>query len=209
MSKEIHTVQQYWDVRSELFGNYYKKPTLFDKIFRKGVYTRVAVATQVCKDFDTPSILDIGSGPGVNSITFLKNSSATKVTGIDFSSSMNQYARDLSKNECVEDRCDFIDGDFISHNFKGVDFDISVALGVLDYIEDANAFVGKMNDLTNKVFIISWPENGLRMLLRRYRYTCPLFHYTKNDIIKFHEQCEISDLKFIKSKGGWITVAYK
>ena len=35
MSKAIHTAQQYWDVRSDLFANYYKKPSLFDKMFRK------------------------------------------------------------------------------------------------------------------------------------------------------------------------------
>ena len=76
MSKAVHTAQQYWDVRSDLFANYYKKPSLFDKMFRKAVYVRTAVALNTIKSYDHPTILDIGSGPGVNSVTWLKNSNA-------------------------------------------------------------------------------------------------------------------------------------
>ncbi len=209
MSNKIHTAQQYWDDRSELFGNYYKKPTMFDKLFRKGVYTRVAVATQVCQEFDKPTVLDVGSGPGVNSITFLKNSSATKVTGIDFSPNMIEYATNLSIEENVEEQCEFITEDFSEHDWRKQKFDVSVALGVLDYIEDAENFIKKMNELTEKAFVISWPENGFRMFLRKYRYTCPLFDYTKQGITELHNKCGITDLKFIKSKGGWVTIAYK
>ena len=63
MSKTMHTAQEYWDVRSDLFANYYKKPSLFDKTFRKGVFIRTAVALKTIKEFDRPTILDIGSGP--------------------------------------------------------------------------------------------------------------------------------------------------
>ena len=52
MSKPIHTAQQYWDVRSDLFANYYKKPSIFDKAFRKAVYTRTAVVLKTIKEFD-------------------------------------------------------------------------------------------------------------------------------------------------------------
>src|SRR3982074_2407620 len=99
MSKTVHTTQQYWDVRSELFANYYKKPSLFDKLFRKAVYVRTAVALQTIKDYDGATVLDIGSGPGVNSVTWLKNTNADSLLGIDFAESMNEYARKHAQSE--------------------------------------------------------------------------------------------------------------
>ena len=79
MSNIQQSAQQYWDERSDLFGDYYIKPTLFDKIFRKGVYTRASRwRPKLAKKSTNRLCLDIGSGPGINSVTFLKNSSATK-----------------------------------------------------------------------------------------------------------------------------------
>ncbi len=119
MSKNIHTAQQYWDVRSDLFANYYKKPSLFDKTFRKAVYVRTAVVLNTVKEFDQPTVLDIGSGPGVNSVTWLKNSNAKFLLGIDFAEAMNEYARKNAEAEGVGGRCKFIAGDFLKHDFKG------------------------------------------------------------------------------------------
>ncbi len=209
MSKAVHTVQQYWDERSDLFANYYKKPSLFDKIFRKAVYMRTAIGLQTIKDYDQPTVLDIGSGPGVNSVTWLKNSNAKSLVGIDFAESMNDYARKNAEAEGVADRAKFIQGDFMTYDFGGQKFDVSVAAGVLDYIEDAASFVKRMSEVTNKAFVISWPENGLRMALRRYRYTCPLFHYTEQQIRDLHKGLNLSKLEVIPTHAGWVTVARK
>src|SRR6185436_10593828 len=135
MSNAMHTAQQYWNARSDLFADYYKQPSFFDKLFRKAVYTRTAVALKTIKDYDHPTILDIGSGPGVNSVTWIKNSNASFLTGIDFAESMNEYAVKNAAAEGVGDRCRFIQGDFMKHEFSGETFDVSVAVGVLDYIE--------------------------------------------------------------------------
>ena len=209
MSKAMHTAQQYWDVRSDLFANYYKKPSFFDKLFRKAVYTRTAVALKTIKGYDRPTILDIGSGPGVNSVTWLKNSNASFLTGIDFAETMNEYARKNAAAEGVGDRCEFIQGDFIKQDFSGKTFDISVAAGVFDYIEDAALFLKRMDAVTNKAFVISWPENGLRMMLRRYRYSCPLFHYSEADIRRLHNACNIKELELVSIQGGWVSIARK
>lgn len=209
MSKSIHTAQEYWDDRSELFANYYKKPSFFDKIFRKAVYVRTAVALNTIKEFDRPTVLDIGSGPGVNSVTWLKNTNASFLTGIDFAENMNQYARENAKAEGVGDRAEFLQGDFMKYDFGGKKFDVSVAVGVFDYIEDAEAFIKRMDEVTSKAFVISWPANGLRMALRRYRYTCPVFHYTEADIRRLHEKCNIKNLEIVNTQAGWVSIARK
>ena len=208
MSK-IHTAQEYWDVRSDLFANYYKKPSLFDKMFRKAVFVRTAVALNTIKEFDNPTILDIGSGPGVNSVTWLKNSNARSLLGIDFAENMNEYARKNAAAEGVGDRCKFVQGDFFTYDFKGEKFTVAVAAGVVDYVKDTPGFMKRIDDVTTGAFVISWPENGLRMALRRYRYTTPVYHYNEADIRRLHEGLNIKSLEIMPMQGGRMSVARK
>lgn len=208
MSNKKQSAQQYWDERSELFSNYYEKPTLFDRIFRKAVYTRVAVSVKTTKDLNAETLLDIGSGPGNNSINFLKNTNIKHLTGIDFADNMVAHAVKAVEAEGLTSKADFILGDFRTHEF-GKTFDCCIAMGVLDYIEGADEFVKRMATHTNKAFVISWPEDGLRMALRRKRYDCPVYHYDRKGIEKFHENCGVSKLEFVTTPGGWVTIAYK
>jgi SAM-dependent methyltransferase len=209
MSKHIHTAQQYWDARSDLFANYYKQPSWFDKMFRKAVFVRTAVALNTIKEFDRPTVLDIGSGPGVNSVTWLKNSNASYLLGLDFAENMNEYARKNAAAEGVGDRCKFVQGDFFTYDFKGEKFTVAVAAGVVDYVKDTATFMKKMDAVTTGAFVVSWPENGLRMALRRYRYTTPVYHYNEADIRRLHEGLNIKSLEIIPMQGGRMSVARK
>ena len=208
MSKATHTAQQYWDVRSDLFANYYKKPSLFDKLLRKAVYTRTAVTLKVIKECGKCTVLDIGSGPGVNSVTWLKNSEATFLLGIDFAENMNEYARKNAENEGVGARCKFVEGDFLTYNFNDK-YDVSAAMGVADYVKEMDVFLKKMDAVSNKAFVVSWPLNGLRMALRRYRYTCPVYHYNEADVRRLHKGLNIKSLEIIPMQGGMMSVARK
>jgi SAM-dependent methyltransferase len=209
MSKTIHTAQQYWDVRSDLFANYYKKPSWFDKMFRKAVYTRTAVMLNTIKECGKCTVLDIGSGPGVNSVTWLKNTEATFLLGIDFAENMNEYARKNAAAEGVADRCKFVEGDFLTYDFKGEKFDVACAAGVTDYVKDIQDLVKKMDAVTNKAFVASWPTGGLRMALRRYRYTCPVYQYNEADVRRLHEGLNLKSLDIIPMQGGMMSVARK
>lgn len=207
----METAQSYWDSRSELFANYYKKPSLFDRIFRKGVYGRVAVATKACRDIPNATALDIGSGPGINSVSLIKNAKASHVTGIDFADQMINFSNNIVKSEGVADKSNFILGDIMNYDFGNKTFDFSMAMGVFDYIQDAEKLIKRMSELTSKSFVISWPEDGVRMKLRRYRYTCPLYHYSLEQIKELHLKAGIKaeNLEIVKLAGGWATVAKK
>ena len=211
MSKKTETVQSYWDARSDLFGNYYKKPSSFDRIFRKGVYERQAIAVQACKEIPNAKVLDIGSGPGVNSVSLIKNAGASHIFGVDFAQHMIDYAINTAKEEAVADKCTFVLGDVLTYDFGDRKFDYAYALGVFDYVEDAQALLSRMSQLSTGSFMASWPENGLRMALRRYRYTCPLFHYTEQQVKDLHKKAGIpaDKLEIIRIGGGWATVAHK
>src|SRR4051812_47615387 len=148
MSKKKESVQSYWDARSDLFGNYYKKPSSFDRVFRKGVYERQAIAVKACKEIGNATVLDVGSGPGVNSVSLIKNAGASHIFGIDFAQHMIDYAKETAKEEGVAEKCTFVLGDVLTYDFGGKNFDYACALGVFDYIENAQALVKRMNDLS-------------------------------------------------------------
>ena len=211
MSKKTETVQNYWDARSDLFGNYYKKPSAFDRVFRKGVYERQAVAVKACKEIPHATVLDIGSGPGINSVSLIKNAGAAHVFGVDFAQQMIDYANNTAKEEGVSDKCTFVLGDVLTYDFGNKKFDYSYALGVFDYVEQAQALLNRMSQLSTRSFMASWPENGLRMALRRYRYTCPLFHYSEQQIKDLHKNAGIPEnkLEIIRIGGGWATIDRK
>ena len=209
MSSVRETAQSYWDSRSELFNNYYERPSFFDGIFRRGIYERVAVAIKACRELNKPTVLDVGSGPGANSVSMIKNTSTVKLVGIDFSPHMISLAEAKAKAAGVGDKCEFILGDVMTYDFGRTRFDFAMGLGLFDYVEDAPALIRKFAELTTKSFVISWPEDGVRMALRRRRYTCPLFHYSVADIKDLHAQAGISRLELIKIGGGWASIARK
>jgi len=211
MSRIVETAQKYWDKRSKVFSAYYIKPSLFDKIMRKGVYQRIAVAVKTCRDIQGASVLDIGSGPGLNSISLIKNALARNVTGIDFAGEMINFAQKATESEALVDKCNFILGNAIDYDFGDKRFDFSMALGVFDYTKNAEALIKRMSELTTQAFVISWPENGIRMWLRRRRYLCLLYHYTIEEIKNLHIKASIKpeELEVIKINGGWVTIARK
>jgi SAM-dependent methyltransferase len=161
------------------------------------------------KEFDRPTVLDIGSGPGVNSVTWLKNSNAKFLLGIDFAETMNEYARKNAEAEGVGNRCKFVQGDFFTYDFGPEKFTVSVAAGVVDYVKDTVAFMKKMDAVTSGAFVVSWPENGLRMALRRYRYTTPVYHYNESDVRRLHEGLNIKSLEILPMQGGVTSIARK
>ncbi len=203
------SAQRYWNERSFKFANYYENPTRFDLIFRIGIFRRLERSIKVCKLYKSATVLDIGSGPGINSVNLLKHSQVSKVTGIDFAPEMVKYANEFTRLNNLSRSCEFITGDFLEYDWKEQKFDVTLALGVFDYINNPHEFIIKMAGITNKAFVISWPGNGLRMMLRKVRYTCPVYHYNENDIRVMHHHCmAVKKLELFKGNAGWISVAY-
>ena len=207
MKSKAASVQDYWDRHADIFSEYYKNPSWFDRAFRQSIYLRAAVAFDVCRSLESPSVLDIGSGPGVNSVALAKKAGARRVTGIDFASNMIELAQAYADAEGISDKCEFITGDFMTHPFAPAGFDLVIALGVFDYIGESEAFFKKVRTVARKAVVASWPENGLRMALRRMRYSCPVHHYTEKRVRELHRSAGIENVELIKAPGGWISKA--
>jgi 2-polyprenyl-3-methyl-5-hydroxy-6-metoxy-1,4-benzoquinol methylase len=185
----------------------------FQRLFRKAIFVRYDVAMTESGDVQGKSILDIGCGSGVYCIELAKRG-AKRVLGIDFSDSMLAIAREAARKDGVADRIEFIRGEFTGHDFGNEKFDVSIAMGVFDYLEDPAPFLTKMSTVTSGKVLASFPRYSLlRGTARRLRYRLSrrgdVFYYTPDEVDGLAERAHIMRHRLIhvaSSGGGVILV---
>jgi 2-polyprenyl-3-methyl-5-hydroxy-6-metoxy-1,4-benzoquinol methylase len=184
----------------------------FNRVFRKAIFVRYEVAMKEAGDVRGKSILDVGCGSGVYAIEFAKRG-ARRVLGLDFSAPMLQIARDGAKQASVGGAVEFVQGEFVSQAIDET-FDVSIAMGVFDYLEQAQPFLDKMSKLTRGVIVASFPRFSLvRGTARRLRYRLTgrgdVFYYTARDVDRLAERAGIKRHRLVhveSSGGGFILV---
>lgn len=181
-------VGSYFDRQAVSFDSIYLNESKFarrvNEIFRGAIYDRFHIALNASGDVAGKTVLDIGCGPGHYSLEYAKRG-ARKVVGVDFSTRMLELARRLTEAHKVGDVCQFIDGDFLQLDLPRR-FDIVLAMGVFDYIEEPVAFLRRMTAHSAGLVVASFPgKNRFRMHIRRWRYqlrNCPLFFYSETEL---------------------------
>jgi len=129
------TVGEYFEDIALDFDSYYEQPKgLINKIvnnwFRKpGLIKRMEITLELIKPSVGKKILDVGCGSGKLAVECAKR--GAEVYGIDVSKNMIE----LAKSHCQKNnvKVEFIVGDALRGLPK--DFDFSVALGVLEYLD--------------------------------------------------------------------------
>ena len=153
-----------------------------NRLLRPSIYERARVTIEEVQRLRQPTVLDIGSGSGVNALAFLDNGAAS-VVGLDFAPEMLSLARQRAAEGPYRDRASFEEADFNTWNPRGETFDVVAALGVFDYVAEAESFWKKMLDVSRRVAIASFPRYGARGMIRKVRYTmmsCPLFLFEED-----------------------------
>lgn len=141
-----------------------------------------------CQPVDGKDVLDIGCGPGHYSVA-LARMGARSVLGIDFADGMLGIARTRGQEAGVGDRCRFEKSNFFEQGFPG-QFHCVIVMGFMDYVEDAQAAVRRVLDLTRGKAFFSFPvAGGLLGWQRklRYRNRCALYLYTRDQIEQLFE----------------------
>ncbi len=177
---------------------------------RRGMFMRYRLTFEKAGDLDGASVLDIGCGTGRYSIETAKRG-AKRVVGIDFAPHMIEFTANIAKEMGVDDRCEFITGDFMSHDFKE-NFDVVLALGVFDYVKDAAAMFKKAAQLKPKKFIASFPKFTLFWgVQRNIRYKwikkCPIYYYKKEQLERMLREAGFDSVEIIPCGKGFVTVA--
>ena len=138
------SVQNYFENIAQDFDSYYEKPKnwfqdLTNRMLRKpALKKRLDLSLNAIDHREPRKILDIGCGSGVASIPLAQ--AGHNVTAIDFSEEMLKLARARAQEANVD--VDFQVADFMEKEFK--DLDACLALGVLEYFENSEAFIEKM-----------------------------------------------------------------
>jgi ubiquinone/menaquinone biosynthesis C-methylase UbiE len=174
---------------------------------RKAVFERYTITFERAGDVTGKEILDVGCGSGVYAVDFARRG-ARRVVGVDFSGNMLELARQEAERHQVADRCEFIQADFLELDLEDK-FDISIAMGVFDYVPDQVTFLRKMVALTTGKVIVAFPGHSLlREPARRLRYKLAgkgnIYLYSQDDVKRIATEAGLRDKEIIRipSSGG-------
>lgn len=203
--------RDYWEQHARTFAGLYERPTFFNRLFRKALYLRARMAVDAIKSSPGAAVLDVGCGPGRNSVLFAEAAGAARVLGVDLAEEMLQMARALADQHGVADRCSFLQGDFMELDLADQRFDYSVALGVMDYIADPVPMLAKMRQLTRKEALATFPGLApVRMSLRTVRYAlrgCRVHWFRKSKIRRMFAEAGFAGCRIQRCTGaGWMGI---
>lgn len=215
--KNDKDVKKYFEDTAEDFDEIYdnKGDTVkrfINKVFRKGIRERFILALQECES-GNKAILDIGCGSGRISLPLAEN--GAKVTGIDYSSQMielaNKYLINYEANTNSKLNAEFICCDFMGDFNSNELFDITLALGVFDYIKYPIPFLEKMKNLTTEKIIASYPAKfTFQTPIRKvwlYTKNCPVYFYTERKLASMYNSIGITNYEIIKASAGYLVKA--
>ena len=199
-------VRNYFDEIAHEFDNIYDNEgshltKVTNKLFRKSLYERVPITIKECGDIKNKKILDIGCGSG--RLSYLLGKEGADVIGIDYSQNMIELANKFLSTKKIKGKIKFACCDFLKNFEEEKKYDISIALGVFDYLKDPINFLQKMKKVTKNRFIASYPAKyAFQAPLRKiwlYTRNCPVYFYTEKYLEKIYKSAGINQIKIIKT----------
>ncbi len=214
--KEEHKVKEYFTKSAKEFDDIYDNRgsvmTRFaNTFFRKGMRRRFEMTLELCGS-GGKSILDIGCGAGRFTIPLAER--GMNVVGIDYSPEMirlaEQYVKVRNESAGKALRVQHLCCDFISDFHPEKKFDVSLAIGVLDYIGDPLPFMRKMKEVTRGLMITAFPAYTPQMPIRKLWLAtkdCPVYFYTKKRIKQLYDAAGITDYEIISIPAAYLVKA--
>ena len=199
---------KYWSKTNKWFINSYQNSWV-EELIHGPVKLREQCAVSSAKLINSKTILDLGCGPCRVLSRALNETNAENAIGLDFSKSMLEESRKHLESLNLSSKVLLKEADLIKmRNYPKAD--IAFALGLFDYIEEPKIILKKAHQSSNYL-VASWPAPNFRNFLRKFRYSCPIYTYSKNDIIDLFNQIDINSIDFISAGGfsGYITISKK
>jgi SAM-dependent methyltransferase len=193
MSQDVQArVTEYWNKVAGDFDTIYsgaKSPfqRALDRWFRKDMYQRFDWVMERAGDVSGQMVCDIGCGSG-RFAAALAWRGAANVTGIDVAPEMLRLAHELAASEHVDDRCEFVLGDILDLDIPR-SFDLTIAIGLWDYIPDPTARLARIRRLTRGKFLSAWPRRWTwRAPVRKVRLGllgCPVRFFSRGEVLGY------------------------
>lgn len=222
METEDKKVKFYFEERAKEFDDIYDNSgdlikKISNKLFRKGMKERFDETIKQCIELrdktGAKSVLDIGCGAG--RFAFHLGEKGFSVLGIDYSSEMinmaNGYLAMYKKAAGKSPEIAFKVSDFMADFDEKSKYDISLALGVFDYVADPVPFIKKMSSVTKRGMIMSFPKKmtpqaPIRKFWLFFR-KCPVYFYTENNLKSILSRAWISSYKLKSVSAGYQVLA--
>jgi len=169
--------------------------SFLNKTVRASVRIRFDLAFDVLGDLSGKSILDIGCGSGRYMFKAVERN-AEYVVGVDAAAGAIEKARHIASAFNIEDKVEFIEGDFMDCSF-GRKFDVIFAVGYFDYIFNPRDHLKKMIELSDGIIYASFPKlwsiltitRKIRLFLNR----CPVTFYSRSRIKRLLQETGIDN----------------
>ncbi len=153
-------------------------------------------------------MLDVGGGSGRIG-EFLLAEGASRYVDVDLSDTMLDLARDRLAR--FGDKVELVQGDFLATPLDGP-FDVVLALGYFDYIEDAGAHTRRIGDLCSGSAIASFPRwSWTKGPIRKLRYevinNCPIFDYDREGLRDLFSGAGFHTITIRQGRSGFLVRA--
>jgi ubiquinone/menaquinone biosynthesis C-methylase UbiE len=172
---------RYFEKRAEAFDRLYTRESLGTRLLRRGPRRSRDLAVEVVARQSSPSVLDVGCGPGRVAEAVIEAGAAT-YAGIDFSPHMLRLARErLGRFGPVE----LLEGDFLEMDLPRT-FDVVLALGLFDYLPEPGPGAEWMRARCSGTLLATFSRRDrIKTPIRRFHYElihgCPIYFYTEAD----------------------------
>jgi predicted TPR repeat methyltransferase len=187
-TKDVETFFHGYAADFDSIYGHTKKRSLWDKFldkyFRRSMRLRYNLVLKYAADPSIKTILDIGCGGGVYCEALLNLNK--KVTGLDIADGMLALAKQKTKKFIDKGQASYIHSGYLEYSFTE-QFDAGVLVGFFDYIKNPLDVFKKLETDITKELYMSFPKaGGFLGWQRKVRYkmrNCPLYYYTKKDIV--------------------------
>jgi len=188
----LDLVRNYFDREARRFDAIYdlRKPLhqrVVDRFFRRVVIERFHLICNLAPSPGRWTALDVGCGPGRYSIA-LARAGAARVLGLDVAASMITLSCQEAVQAQMQDRCEFLTAGFL--DFATTEkFDVVVATGYFDYVEEPLLHLRKMIELCRGKIFASIPKRWeFRVPIRKLRFAL------QHGFVRFYSRREIMNL---------------
>jgi SAM-dependent methyltransferase len=203
-------VREHFRKKAFSFDHLYDEDHALQRALRPGLFNRREFALEVARAYDAPRVLDVGGGSGRIGEPFLEQG-ASRYVDVDLSDSMLDLAR--KRLDRFGDKVSLIQGDFLATPVPG-SYDVILALGYFDYIENAPAHVRRMGELAAPGGSVvasfprwTWTKGPIRKLRYEVVNNCPIFDYTRDGLTQLF--ADYTNLEIRPGKSGFLLRATK
>jgi SAM-dependent methyltransferase len=203
-------VREHFRRRAFSFDHLYDEEHALQRLLRPGLFRRRELALAVARGYDAPRVLDVGGGSGRIGEPVLEQG-ASRYVDVDLSDTMLALARERLAR--FGDKVELIQGDFCEAAVDGP-FDVVLALGYFDYIEDAPRHARRIGELCAGSAVASFPRwTWTKGPIRRLRYEvindCPIFDYTADGLRELFADAGFPRIELREGKSGYLVHAAK